>query len=307
MGQRLKLYDSLSRLAAINPQSPAGTVVNIAILIVIELDNDGDIALAFGAVSSAISYRGSTKYADLETGVLYYGYRYLKDGHWLSRDPLGERGGLNLTSFVGNDPVSHLDALGLTNDPGDFGGPVLPPGYDYNPTPPTPPITGDPYNNPDDFYQNWQSGSLPEEMEFGPDSRMTQEMRDTVGVEQARLRLLRRMRGLCSQGASTRAVLTVTYRRSWGLADHLRAHHTTEHYVGSYNVTVRIDAQAGTDHTVSGLANWHLVNTMGRYSFIHLPDIHGPGPQHNVTQHFRWTENISVGCCISDAPAHPGL
>lgn len=32
---------------------------------------------------------------------------------WPSRDPIGERGGLNLYGFVGNDGVNFLDALGL--------------------------------------------------------------------------------------------------------------------------------------------------------------------------------------------------
>ena len=32
---------------------------------------------------------------------------------WLSRDPLGESGGLNLTAFCGNDPVNQVDPLGL--------------------------------------------------------------------------------------------------------------------------------------------------------------------------------------------------
>jgi hypothetical protein len=32
---------------------------------------------------------------------------------WLSRDPIGERGGVNLYGFVGNDGVNHEDLLGL--------------------------------------------------------------------------------------------------------------------------------------------------------------------------------------------------
>lgn len=33
-------------------------------------------------------------------------------GTWLSRDPIAERGGLNLYGFVANDPVNHVDYLG---------------------------------------------------------------------------------------------------------------------------------------------------------------------------------------------------
>ncbi|MCB1099533.1 MAG: hypothetical protein KDN22_28440, partial [Verrucomicrobiae bacterium] len=32
--------------------------------------------------------------------------------YWLSRDPIGERGGLNLYGFVGNDGVNQYDVLG---------------------------------------------------------------------------------------------------------------------------------------------------------------------------------------------------
>jgi RHS repeat-associated protein len=57
----------------------------------------------------------STKYTDPETGLCYYGYRYYSpaQGRWLSRDPIGEAGGVNLYGFVGNDPVNGVDSLGL--------------------------------------------------------------------------------------------------------------------------------------------------------------------------------------------------
>jgi RHS repeat-associated protein len=34
-------------------------------------------------------------------------------GRWLSRDPMGESGGINLYGYVGNDPVNAIDPLGL--------------------------------------------------------------------------------------------------------------------------------------------------------------------------------------------------
>ncbi len=56
----------------------------------------------------------ATKYQD-ETGLLYYGFRYYsaETGRWLSRDPIGERGGVNLYGFVGNDGVNKVDVLGM--------------------------------------------------------------------------------------------------------------------------------------------------------------------------------------------------
>lgn len=60
-------------------------------------------------------YRFSTKPQDAETGLYYYGYRYYDPltGRWLSRDPIGEEGGINLYGFVGNVGVNDIDYLGL--------------------------------------------------------------------------------------------------------------------------------------------------------------------------------------------------
>lgn len=60
-------------------------------------------------------FRFSTKYTDSETGLVYYGYRYAdsQTGRWLSKDPLGEAGGVNLYRHTNNDPISSIDPLGL--------------------------------------------------------------------------------------------------------------------------------------------------------------------------------------------------
>jgi hypothetical protein len=52
---------------------------------------------------------------DLGVSVAYYGYRYYDPvtGRWPSRDPIEERGGLNLYGFVGNNGVNRIDLLGL--------------------------------------------------------------------------------------------------------------------------------------------------------------------------------------------------
>ncbi len=57
----------------------------------------------------------STTPPGLKTGLAHYGYRYYDPvtGRWPSRDPIGERGGLNLYGFVGNDGVNRWDLLGL--------------------------------------------------------------------------------------------------------------------------------------------------------------------------------------------------
>jgi RHS repeat-associated protein len=49
-------------------------------------------------------------------GVVFYPLRPFVPGgptRWLTRDPIGERGGLNLYGFVSNNPVSYVDPYGL--------------------------------------------------------------------------------------------------------------------------------------------------------------------------------------------------
>jgi uncharacterized protein RhaS with RHS repeats len=43
------------------------------------------------------------------------GFYDSRPGRWLSRDPIGENGGANLYSFVGNNPVERVDPLGLVS------------------------------------------------------------------------------------------------------------------------------------------------------------------------------------------------
>jgi RHS repeat-associated protein len=67
-----------------------------------------------GSMAKNNPFRFSTKYADDESDMLYYGYRYYKPstGTWPNRDPIGEKGGMNLYDFVKNNPITLIDALG---------------------------------------------------------------------------------------------------------------------------------------------------------------------------------------------------
>jgi RHS repeat-associated protein len=75
----------------------------------------GEVIRMTGAMAKANPFRFSTKYQDDETDLLYYGYRYYNPatGRWPSRDPLGERGGINLYGALINDLINSSDSLGL--------------------------------------------------------------------------------------------------------------------------------------------------------------------------------------------------
>ncbi|WP_166647151.1 RHS repeat-associated core domain-containing protein [Prosthecobacter fusiformis] len=70
---------------------------------------------AVGPAAAVCPMGFSTKYKDVETGLVYYGYRYYAPemGRWISRDPIEENGGINLYGMCGNDPVNGVDVLGL--------------------------------------------------------------------------------------------------------------------------------------------------------------------------------------------------
>src|SRR5690606_2816826 len=55
------------------------------------------------------------EFLDPESGLYNYGFRFYHPslGRWISRDPIGERGGVNLYTFVGNDGVNGMDVFGL--------------------------------------------------------------------------------------------------------------------------------------------------------------------------------------------------
>jgi RHS repeat-associated protein len=71
-----------------------------------------------GVMARNNPFRFSTKYADDESDLLYYGYRYYKPstGTWPNRDPLEENGGFNLYSFIRNNSINMNDMLGLSQN-----------------------------------------------------------------------------------------------------------------------------------------------------------------------------------------------
>jgi RHS repeat-associated protein len=84
---------------------------------------------ASGSYGARQPWRFSGKYLDGEvetrSGVAYYGFRHYfpELGRWPSRDPIGERGGVNLFGFNYNSPTNDIDVLGREPgklDPGGY-------------------------------------------------------------------------------------------------------------------------------------------------------------------------------------------
>ena len=94
---------------------------NITLAAHYEYDPYGNLIHSSGPYADANPVRFSTKWFDPETGLGNWGYRYYSPrlGRWISRDPIGEKGGLNLCVFALNGPTNHVDALGFQALPPD--------------------------------------------------------------------------------------------------------------------------------------------------------------------------------------------
>lgn len=85
-----------------------------------EYDPFGREIESSGTNKDEFRYRFSTKPLDAATRTYNYGYRSYEalNGRWLSRDPIGERGGVILYGMVKNSPIRYYDILGLDRDTG---------------------------------------------------------------------------------------------------------------------------------------------------------------------------------------------
>ncbi len=91
--------------------------------LVAEYDYDpyGRLIRETGPQAATCPFRYSTKWYDPDLGLLYYGHRWYDAASlkWLTPDPIGERGGANLTAFCDGDPVNNVDPLGLEGQSAD--------------------------------------------------------------------------------------------------------------------------------------------------------------------------------------------
>jgi RHS repeat-associated protein len=78
-------------------------------------DPYGRLLASDGGMAAANVYRFSSKEVHPNSGLYYYGFRFYDPTlqRWLNRDPIFERGGINLYGFVFNHPLNGIDPWGL--------------------------------------------------------------------------------------------------------------------------------------------------------------------------------------------------
>ena len=77
-------------------------------------DAFGNMISKSGLLADANVYRFSSKEWHANSGLVYYLYRYYDPNlqRWANRDPIQEKGGVNLYGFPKNDAVNAIDAYG---------------------------------------------------------------------------------------------------------------------------------------------------------------------------------------------------
>lgn len=109
--------DSVPYVALNDTQGSLCKLVDFSGKMVFEADYNtfGKPYVNIAYVDCPWSYSG--KRLDKETGLLFYGRRYLDPGSrlWISKDPLGFIDGADRRAFVNNDPLNQYDHFGLSS------------------------------------------------------------------------------------------------------------------------------------------------------------------------------------------------
>ena len=117
-GTHFAAFDGNGNVSALVSAADGTTSANY------EYDPFGQTIRITGTVGKLNPIRFSTQFADDVTGRIKYLHREYtpSTGNFLNHDPIGERGGLNLYGFVGNNPISALDVLGMDSGSTELGG-----------------------------------------------------------------------------------------------------------------------------------------------------------------------------------------
>lgn len=131
-------------------RSVAGSTVNATF----RYDSYGRVVAQTGTPQAPFAFQG--RELDPESRLYYFRARYYEPtvGRFLTEDPIGLWGGLNLYAFVDNNPFSYIDPLGLAGLPNDPSGL----GSEWKPDPSHKDPNGERFRNPGGDVLDWHRG-----------------------------------------------------------------------------------------------------------------------------------------------------
>ena len=273
---------------------------------------DDDVQSTFGA--SEIIYCGYRYDAEMQNYYARNRYYAAHLGRWLTRDPIGYQGGINLYAYVASSPVGNVDGEGLVAwIPLDRVVPgTTPPAYEVNfnnqervygneggagshweqlaPGGPRPMPTSAPPWDPNisawenDIWMltNWAFGIGPRHLYLGPHSLATKQMEQSPGVQTAIMMFYAKNHGVtCCR--NLRRYTDFGYH--FGVENIFQSN-ATEQFVGSYTVNI-------VPNKVTGVVKVTVWNKTSLESLLY-----GKGPAYerstlpiggNMEQTFWWT------------------
>ena len=243
---------------------------------------------------------------DHETGFVLCTFRYYDPqlGRWLTRDPIGFAGGLNLYAYCTNNPSNLIDMLGLSSSAG--GGTAGFPDRGMGPFdgPPTS-KQGNSFDYDGGFLFDWVFGLGSDIRYYGPMATQTQDLRRSTAGDYVR------------QWAREQGVYNINFETTRDLSGNLKGDHVGTLTAAGWNIshpanwTQQQVGGFGFDvHKVKG-ENYYTVtitNVAGVDSFFYsapsLWGFHpfwdgnwkrtswGFGPMGSIVQKFRWNEPV---------------
>lgn len=218
----------------------------------------GEAVTSIATVENPFRFPG--QYYDAETGLHYNYYRYYNPpiGRYLTPDPIGLRGGINLFVYV-NNPINWTDPFGLT------------------------------WKSNLGFFWDWAAGQGSDTRSYGPTDIETQEMMNSLGADALR-------NDFYSHGCSNRRAFGYgSGQAAWDtlLNPATRDWSSTAAQVGGFAGASAVNNGDGTvTFTIPNVAG---TNSFFYHLF---PDRGGTtGPGRNIYQTFQWTEKINADAC----------
>ncbi len=105
-----KLYYAVDHLGSVRDVLLAASGARVAVY---DYDPYGSPTVASGRVNADFRYAGMFRHNDSGLYLTLNRVYDSRTGRWLSRDPIGEEGGLNMYLYADADPVNKSDPLGL--------------------------------------------------------------------------------------------------------------------------------------------------------------------------------------------------